>query len=94
MFWGESSNSTYWSTDRRKIPDLIDYRITKNIRRETIAAAPCYRLFDYSPVTIQRTNIPTKRTPLKTKRGINLAIESFNNTCTWLHHDPRSETTG
>lgn len=53
MFWGESSNLTYWSTDRRKIPDLIDFRITKNIRRETIAAAPCYRLFGYSPVTIQ-----------------------------------------
>jgi hypothetical protein len=44
---------TYWPTDRQKIPDLIDFCITKGIARPYVKAESCYDLSsDHSPVLI------------------------------------------
>lgn len=48
-----SGHPTYWPTDRKKIPDLIDFGITRGIKREQISATPIYDLSsDHSPVII------------------------------------------
>lgn len=47
-------NPTYWPTDRRKIPDLIDFAVTRNINRNKIFAAPLLDLSsDHSPVILE-----------------------------------------
>lgn len=44
---------TYWPTDPRKIPDLIDFGITKNIRRHQISVESSFDLSsDHSPSII------------------------------------------
>lgn len=49
-----SGHLTYWRTDHYKIPDLIHFKITKNIHGETISAASCYHLSsDHCPIIIQ-----------------------------------------
>lgn len=49
-----SSHPTYWPTDRTKIPDLIDFGVTRGIKREQISAIPIYDLSsDHSPVIIK-----------------------------------------
>lgn len=45
---------TYWPTDRRKIPDLIDFAVTKNINRSKIRTSTVYDLSsDHSPVVLE-----------------------------------------
>lgn len=68
-----SGSPTYWPTDRSKIPDLIDFGITRNLKREQISAHPCYDLSsDHSPVIIslyhkcQTIERPTSLTNKKT----------------------------
>jgi hypothetical protein len=44
---------TYWPTDRRKIPDIIDFCITKGISNNYLKAESCLDLsLDHSPVII------------------------------------------
>lgn len=44
---------TYWPTDKKKIPDLIDFCVTKGIARTNTQASVCYDLSsDHSPVII------------------------------------------
>lgn len=44
---------TYWPTDRNKIPDLIDFCVTKNINSRYISAESYYDLSsDHSPVVV------------------------------------------
>lgn len=44
---------TYWPTDRRKVPDLIDFCVTKGIADNYLVAESCYDLSsDHSPVII------------------------------------------
>lgn len=53
-----SGHPTYWPTDLQKIPDLIDFGVTKNIKREQITATPSFELSsDHSPVIINISNI-------------------------------------
>lgn len=48
-----TSEPTYWPTDRRKIPDVIDFCVTKGIASNYIKATPCLELSsDHSPVLI------------------------------------------
>lgn len=50
VFTGEQ---TYWPTDRRKIPDTIDFYITKNINKRYLKAKSCLELSsDHSPVLL------------------------------------------
>lgn len=45
---------TYWPTDRRKIPDLIDFAVTKNINRNKISTSSLLDLSsDHSPVLLE-----------------------------------------
>ena len=52
---------TYWPADPKKIPDLIDFAITKNINRNSISTEMSYDLSsDHSPIIVSyygRTNI-------------------------------------
>jgi len=46
---------TYWPTDPRKVPDLVDFAVTKNIPRNIISAKALSDLSsDHSPVLITR----------------------------------------
>jgi Endonuclease-reverse transcriptase len=48
-----SGEPTYWPTDRRKKPDLIDFGVIKGIPRNNIEAKSCYDLSsDHSPILI------------------------------------------
>lgn len=48
-----SGEPTYWPTDPNKIPDLIDFCITKGIRNENVRCESCLDLSsDHSPVLI------------------------------------------
>ena len=55
------SQPTYWPTDPRKIPDLIDFAISKNINRNSVEIEISYDLSsDHSPILLTyygRTNI-------------------------------------
>jgi len=56
---------TYWPTDRRKIPDVIDFCVTKGIARNYLEAKSCLDLSsDHSPVIISlKTEIQRKQIP-------------------------------
>lgn len=48
-----TGHPTYWPTERRKIPDLLDFCVTKGIARPLVMAETCYDLSsDHSPVLI------------------------------------------
>lgn len=48
-----SGHPTYWPTDRRKIPDLIDFCVTKGIQRVHANCVPCFELSsDHSPIIV------------------------------------------
>ena len=64
---------TYWPTDKKKIPDLLDFCITKGIARTSSVISDCYDLSsDHSPVIVTlccnalKTKIPTYLTNKKT----------------------------
>ncbi len=59
-----SGHPTYWPTDRKKVPDLLDFCVTKNIARTYLEAKDCYDLSsDHSPVMITLTaNAINKKT--------------------------------
>lgn len=49
---------TYWPTDRRKVPDLIDFAITKNINRNKISSSAVQDLSsDHSPVIVEYLSV-------------------------------------
>lgn len=44
---------TYWPSDPRKTPDLIDFGITKGFKKDQLISEPCFELSsDHSPVII------------------------------------------
>jgi hypothetical protein len=44
---------TYWPSDRNKLPDLVDFCVTKGIHQDFAVAKSCFDLsFDHSPVLI------------------------------------------
>lgn len=44
---------TYWPSDRSKIPDLIDFCVTKGITKNNISCHSCWDLSsDHSPIVI------------------------------------------
>lgn len=48
-----TGHPTYWPTDLTKIPDLIDFCITKGINERHIKAEPCFDLSsDHSPIIV------------------------------------------
>jgi hypothetical protein len=48
-----SEEPTYWPTDRNKLPDLVEFCVTKGIRCNFAAAKSCFELFsDHSPVLV------------------------------------------
>lgn len=54
-----SGRPTYWPTDPRKIPDLIDFAITKNIPSSSITAVSLSDLSsDHSPVLLKYLQSP------------------------------------
>lgn len=61
-----TGHPTYWPTDRKKIPDLLDFCVTKNIARSYIIAKDCYDLSsDHSPVIILMNSNALKSEPPK-----------------------------
>lgn len=48
-----SGEPTYWPTDRRKLPDLLDFGIVKGINTRQIKVESCFDLsYDHSPIII------------------------------------------
>jgi hypothetical protein len=48
-----SGESTYWPTDRNKVPDLVDFCVTKCISPDYISARSCFELSsDHTPILI------------------------------------------
>lgn len=48
-----TGSPTYWPTDTRKTPDLIDFCVTKGIHRRYFNVAPCFDLSsDHSPIIV------------------------------------------
>jgi hypothetical protein len=44
---------TYWPSDRNKLPDLVDFCVTKGISQDFTVAESCFDLSsDHSPVLI------------------------------------------
>jgi len=44
---------TYWPSDPNKIPDLLDFCVTKGIDIKKLAVAPCFELTsDHTPILI------------------------------------------
>ncbi|GBO98606.1 hypothetical protein EVAR_67915_1 [Eumeta japonica] len=55
-----SGEPTYWPSDRQKIPDVIDFGVTKNISRELVDVEASLDLSsDHSP-TIVSIRIPQR----------------------------------
>jgi hypothetical protein len=49
--------TTYWPSDRTKLPDLVDFRVTKGIPQDFAEAKSCFDLAsDHSPVLITLTS--------------------------------------
>jgi hypothetical protein len=47
---------TYWPSDRNKLPDLVDFCVTKGIPQDFAAAKSCFDLSsDHSPILITLT---------------------------------------
>lgn len=56
-----TGNPTYWPTDRKKIPDLIDFCVTKSINQNCIIAEDCHDLSsDHSPIFITMNSNTSK----------------------------------
>ncbi|KNC27031.1 hypothetical protein FF38_02315 [Lucilia cuprina] len=56
-----SGQPTYWPTDLNKIPDLIDFAVIKNIKREFISVIPSLDLSsDHSPTFLTLLETPNK----------------------------------
>jgi hypothetical protein len=48
---------TYWSSDRNKLPDLVDFYVTKGIPQDFAVAKSCFDLSsNHSPVLITLTS--------------------------------------
>lgn len=55
---------TYWPTDRRKIPDIIDFSVLKNIALNQIKATTIDELSsDHSPTIYELSSTPLRETP-------------------------------
>jgi len=81
-----TGSATYWPTDRRKIPDLIDFCVTKNINQNCIVAEDCYDLSsDHSPIiiTIGTSSLKTNVTQRLTNKltDWNQFKQHFNSNC-------------
>lgn len=57
----------YWPSDKRKIPDLIDFAIAKGIPKSRFLVESCLELSsDHSPVMISVSNkVINKKEPCK-----------------------------
>lgn len=54
-----AGHPTYWPTDRNKIPDVIDFAVTRNIKREFISLSPSLDLSsDHSPTILNMVTDP------------------------------------
>lgn len=59
-----SGKPTYWPSDPRKIPDLIDFGVTRNIERNNLSTETSFDLSsDHSPVILTYSVIITNSTP-------------------------------
>ena len=51
-----TGESTYWPTDRNKLPDLIDFAVVKGLNSNNFITESCYDLTsDHSPIIIKLT---------------------------------------
>lgn len=49
-----SGQPTYWPTDKRKIPDVIDFCVSKGIVKNNISCRSCWGLSsDYTPIIVE-----------------------------------------
>lgn len=69
---------THWPSDPRKIPDVIDFGVTKNLCRSQISSTTCLELSsDHSPVFIE-----LKKTPLISQKQFHAVSKNTN----WLKY--------
>jgi hypothetical protein len=65
-----SGSPTYWPTDRRKIPDVIDFAITRHINQHEIIAKAIHDLSsDHSPILIELSTSPKRNQMEGTIKG-------------------------
>lgn len=56
-----TGHPTYWPTDKKKVPDLIDFCVTKGIARTYVKATDCYDLSsDHSPIIVTMSTVVLK----------------------------------
>lgn len=59
-----SGHPTYWPTDRKKIPDLIDFCVIRGIARTNAQVVDCYDLSsDHSPIIVTLSTQALKTEP-------------------------------
>jgi hypothetical protein len=59
-----SGEPTYWPTDLNKLPDILDFCVTKGIHSNFVTAKSCFELSsDYSPVLVSLSTQPSLRSP-------------------------------
>ena len=78
--FSSSGHPTYWPTDRKKIPDLLDFCITKKIPRACIQAQNTYELSsDHSPVIFTlSSNVMVSKSPIRlTNKHTNWKLFKF-----------------
>jgi hypothetical protein len=66
---------TYWPSDRNKLPDLVDFCVTKGIPQDFAVAKSCFDLLsDHSPVLITLTShaLNQEKQPSLSNRHTNL----------------------
>lgn len=78
-----TNEPTYWPTDRRKIPDIIDFCVVKGISGQLLKAKSCFDLSsDHSPIiiTLNATVIKKEKLPTlyNSKTNWNLFRELLN----------------
>jgi hypothetical protein len=73
-----SGEPTYWPTDRNKIPDLVDFCVTKGISPDYISARSCFELSsDHTPILITLSVENSLRSPLPSLCNNNTNWEAF-----------------
>jgi hypothetical protein len=59
-----SGEPTYWPTDLNKLPDLLDFFVTKGSHSNFVTAKSCFKLSsDHSPVLVLLSTQPSLRSP-------------------------------
>jgi hypothetical protein len=68
---------TYWTSDTNKLPDLVDFCVTKGIPQDFAVARSCFDLSsDHSPVLITSHALNQEKQPSVNNRQIGMTSDT------------------